>query len=216
VENFLERILNLFFPKRCINCQQLGSYLCYDCFSLIEIMQKEYDLPEDIQYLDRLFFATVFKNQIVKKLIHNYKYPPFINELSNILSDMIIVHLTFIGMKSQLSDFILAPIPISKKRLNYRGFNQAEELAKKLSLRLNLKTKNVLIKTRETDSQVDLDKDQRKKNIENVFSLAEDIKGKNILLIDDVFTTGATIDEAARILKQNGAKQVWAAVVARE
>jgi len=179
-------------------------------------MQKEYDLPEDIQYLDRLFFATVFKNQIVKKLIHNYKYPPFINELSNILSDMIIVHLTFIGMKSQLSDFILAPIPISKKRLNYRGFNQAEELAKKLSLRLNLKTKNVLIKTRETDSQVDLDKDQRKKNIENVFSLAEDIKGKNILLIDDVFTTGATIDEAARILKQNGAKQVWAAVVARE
>ncbi len=216
MENFLERILNLFFPKRCINCQQLGSYLCYDCFSLIEIMQKEYDLPEDIQYLDRLFFATVFKNQIVKKLIHNYKYPPFINELSNILSDMIIVHLTFIGMKSQLSDFILAPIPISKKRLNYRGFNQAEELAKKLSLRLNLKTKNVLIKTRETDSQVDLDKDQRKKNIENVFSLAEDIKGKNILLIDDVFTTGATIDEAARILKQNGAKQVWAAVVARE
>ncbi|MDD5221267.1 MAG: phosphoribosyltransferase family protein [Candidatus Pacebacteria bacterium] len=216
MENFFDKILNLFFPKKCINCQQLGSYLCYDCFSLIEIMQKEYDLSEEIKYLDRLFFATVFKNQIVRKLIHGFKYPPFIKDLSDTLSDIMIIHLTFIGMKSQLSDFILVPIPISKKRMNYRGYNQAEELAKKLSLKLKLETRNILKKIKENSSQVDLDKEQRKNNVENVFSLMEDIKGKNILLIDDVFTTGATIDEAAKILKQNGANQVWAAVVARE
>jgi len=216
VENFFDKILNLFFPKKCINCQQLGNYLCYDCFSLIEIMQKEYDLSEEIKYFDRLFFATVFKNQIVKKLIHSFKYPPFIKDLSDTLSDIMIIHLTFIGMKSQLSDFILVPIPISKKRMNYRGYNQAEELAKKLSLKLKLETRNILKKIKENSSQVDLDKEQRKNNVENVFSLMEDIKGKNILLIDDVFTTGATIDEAAKILKQNGANQIWAAVVARE
>ncbi|MFA5349323.1 MAG: phosphoribosyltransferase family protein [Candidatus Paceibacterota bacterium] len=216
MENFFDKILNLFFPKKCINCQQLGNYLCYDCFSLIEIMQKEYDLSEEIKYFDRLFFATVFKNQIVKKLIHSFKYPPFIKDLSDTLSDIMIIHLTFIGMKSQLSDFILVPIPISKKRMNYRGYNQAEELAKKLSLKLKLETRNILKKIKENSSQVDLDKEQRKNNVENVFSLMEDIKGKNILLIDDVFTTGATIDEAAKILKQNGANQIWAAVVARE
>jgi ComF family protein len=179
-------------------------------------MQKEYDLSEEIKYFDRLFFATVFKNQIVKKLIHSFKYPPFIKDLSDTLSDIMIIHLTFIGMKSQLSDFILVPIPISKKRMNYRGYNQAEELAKKLSLKLKLETRNILKKIKENSSQVDLDKEQRKNNVENVFSLMEDIKGKNILLIDDVFTTGATIDEAAKILKQNGANQIWAAVVARE
>lgn len=216
MENFSERILNLFFPKRCINCQKLGGHLCYDCLSLIEIMQKTYNLPESIQYLDKLFFATVFKDQIVRKLIHYYKYPPFIKDLSEILSDMIISHLELTGIKSELSNFILIPIPISKRKMSYRGFNQAEELAKKLSLKLNLETKNALIKIKETKSQIDLDKAERKKNVENIFSLIEDLKGKNVLLIDDVFTTGSTLEEAAKLSKQNGAKQVWAAVIARE
>ncbi len=214
MENFSEKILNLFFPKRCINCQRYGDYLCYDCLSLIEIMQKTYDLPENIQYLDKLFFATNFKDPIVKKLIHAYKYPPFLKDLSSILSDIIITHLGF--TRTKLDNFVLVPIPISKKRMNYRGYNQAEELAKQLSSKLKLEYRNVLERVKETKSQVELGKEERELNVKNSFSLKEDIKDKNILLIDDVFTTGSTIEEASRLLKQNGAKQVWAVVVARE
>jgi competence protein ComFC len=214
VENFYEKILNLFFPKKCINCQKYGDFLCYDCLSLIEIMQKTYNLPENIQYLDKLFFATNFKDPIVKKLIYAFKYPPFIKGLSNILSDIIITHLTF--MKTNLDNFLIAPIPISKKRMNYRGYNQSEELAKQLSLKLKLDHRNILEKVRETKSQIELGKEERENNIKDAFSVKDDVKDKNILLVDDVFTTGSTIDEASRVAKQNGAKQVWAVVVARE
>jgi ComF family protein len=216
VENFLEKILNLFFPKRCINCQRYGNYLCDDCLSLVEIMQKTYSLPENIQYLDKLFFATNFKDPIVKKLIHAYKYPPFIKEISDILSHMIISHLAFTGIKSELNHCLLVPIPISKKRINYRGYNQSEELAKRLSFKLGLEYRNILEKVKETKSQVELGKEERELNIKDSFSLKEDIRDKNILLIDDVFTTGSTIEEASRLLKQTGAKHVWAVVVARE
>ncbi len=113
----------------------------------------------------------------------------------------------------------IVPIPLSKKRLKERGFNQSEEIAKELSKFLEIPmASNVLLKIKETLPQVELSKNGREENIKGVFvvRIKDPIKEKNILLVDDVLTTGSTLAEAARCLKDAGAKHVWGITVARE
>jgi len=116
------------------------------------------------------------------------------------------------------ADFLLIPVPLAKRRIRWRGFNQAEEIAKNLAEYLEIPLINdVLIKTKETLPQIDLAEEARKENIKGAFLIKneEKIKGKKILLIDDVYTTGSTLEESSRILKKAGAREVWGAVVAR-
>jgi len=236
VENFLEKFWDMFFPKKCINCQEFGDYLCVDCLSLIEVLQDCYcpfcNTPTIVaegktcrdcshnHYLNGLFAATSFQNSIVKKAIHVFKYPPLIKSLAIPLTSLLITHLELASVKHKLTDFIIVPVPLSKTKLRFRGFNQAEEIADILTKSIHSQIQNVLIRTRNTRSQVELSRIERKNNVDGIFAINPKmisiIKNKKILLIDDVFTTGATIDEAAKVLKQNGAKEVWAAVIARE
>jgi ComF family protein len=235
-KTFFNIILDLFFPIKCINCQRPGNYLCKDCLSLVEISKDQYcpfcfppkiggegktcSICKKTKYLDGLWVAASFQNPIVKKAIHLFKYPPFIEELAKPLSFLIIAHFNLLNNKPKLSDFILVPVPLHPKRRTFRGFNQAELLAKELSRVLNIPVKNLLIKTKRTQLQVELTKSKREKNVFGVFEInskmLESVTGKKILLVDDVFTTGSTMNEAARILKKNGAKEVWGVVVARE
>ena len=102
--------------------------------------------------------------------------------------------------------------------LKERGFNQSEEIAKELSKILEIPALNdVLIKTKQTFNQVDLKKEERERNIKGAFfcQKRELIANRKILLVDDVFTTGSTMEESARILKEAGAAQVWGITVAR-
>lgn len=112
----------------------------------------------------------------------------------------------------------LIPIPLHKKRENQRGFNQAKLLAENIALYFNLPLlNNALIKTKATPPQADLKGRQRRENIKNAFScLSPDlVQNKTILLIDDVTTTGATLQQAAKVLKQAGARSVWSLVIAK-
>lgn len=116
------------------------------------------------------------------------------------------------------SEFVLIPVPLDKKRLRWRGFNQAEELAKGISKFLNIEIlNNILIKTKETLPQVELSDEERKENIKGAFACQnqEKIKGRKILLVDDIYTTGSTMEECARVLKKAGAKEIIGIVVAR-
>lgn len=243
-----EFFLNLFFPSGCINCQKEGSYLCQDCLSLIDIPQNQYCpfcyppkivLDGRICYLCRkkgkklagLFFAAPYQNFIIKKLIRQFKYEPYLKGLAKTLSSLIIEHLQLFGKKPDFFQAILVPIPLTKKRLKWRGFNQAEELAKELSLFLpgrlaklkeagrNIPLANdILLKIKETLPQVELSGKEREENIKGAFICKnpDKARGKKILLVDDVFTTGSTMEECARVLKMAGAKEVWGIVVARE
>jgi len=160
-----------------------------------------------------------YQNGLVKKLIQNFKYEPFIKELSNSLSSLIIEHFQLLDNKPDLSSFTLIPIPLYKKRLKWRGFNQSEEIAKGLASYLKIPLINdCLIKTRETLPQIDLSGEERKKNIKNVFLIKnrELIQNKKILLVDDVYTTGSTMEECAAKLLESGANEVVGIVVARE
>lgn len=111
----------------------------------------------------------------------------------------------------------LIPVPVHKKRLRERGFNQAEELAVRLSRRWEIPTESLLVRCKQTLPQRELDPAERAKNLHGAFAVRQERVGApenagfpaNVLLIDDIYTTGATIEACARVLKAAGAKQVY-------
>jgi len=121
-------------------------------------------------------------------------------------------------------NIILIPVPLHKKRLRWRGFNQAELLALEISQHLNIPiANNILIRTKHNLPQVNIKSSQeRKENIKQAFEIGSDpaqqgqtLMNKTLILIDDVFTTGATLKECAKVLKPLQLKQIWGLVVAR-
>lgn len=228
--NFL---LDIFFPKFCFSCQREGAYLCQDCQATIDILENSFCLCESPQImpgpgkcrscktrkLNGLYFSTSYKNGLVKNLIHKFKYQPYIKELSENLASLIIAHFGLIQKAFNPQDHILIPIPLSKNKMRQRGFNQSEEIAKFLSKKLEIPLlKNCLLKTKGTFPQIELSKSEREENIKNAFYVkkAEELEGKKILLVDDVYTTGSTMEECAKVLKIAGAREVWGVAIVRE
>ena len=210
-------LFNLLFPKICLGCGREEEYLCQDCKAVLEIsgIHQKYKT----NYLSDLYFAIDYKKPLIKKMIQYFKCEPFIKELAKPISSLIIDHFQLLDNKPDFSNFILIPIPLEKRALKWRGFNQAEELAREISRFLNLGvSSDVLIKIRRTPPQVELKPAERKENVKNVFSVKNEgkIKGKRILLIDDVYTTGSTMEEAARVLKKSGTSEIVGLAVARE
>lgn len=229
IKNFL---LNVFFPKFCLGCGQEGTYFCEDCQACLEISEENFCLCENPKRLieagkcrncqpkklDSLYFAGAYQNKLIKKLIHQFKYEPFIKELAGPLTDLIITHFLLLKKSEETwKGKILIPIPLFKRNLKRRGFNQAEEITKNLAKILEIPSSNCLVKIKETPSQTELSGREREKNIKGTFSVKnkELIKNRKVILVDDIYTTGATMNEAAKILKEAGAKEVEGIVVAR-
>jgi len=115
-------------------------------------------------------------------------------------------------------DFILVPVPLTNKKKRKRGFNQAEGLGEELRKSLGIPLlKNCLLKIKETPPQIELQKEERLKAQKGVFLVKNkgEIKERKLLLVDDVYTTGATMEECAKVLKIAGAKEVWGVAIAR-
>ncbi len=151
----------------------------------------------------------------VKSAIAKVKYK-WVYDIGKTLVDLLAASLWRFGIPD---DLILVPIPLHTRRKNWRGFNQAEILAKSLSLKFNQPYGEYLARIIETASQVGLKRDERKKNVKGAFSLRplidpEKIKGRNFLLVDDVYTSGATMTECCKVLKKEGAGEVWGMAVA--
>ena len=114
---------------------------------------------------------------------------------------------------------IIIPIPISKKRMKQRGYNQSALIARKISKEFNIKYyEDCLLKDKHTEAQSSLSKEERTKNVENVYSVKnqEKIINKKILLIDDIYTTGNTVNECSKILKQAGAYKIGILTIAKD
>ncbi len=215
-DKFTNFILDLLFPKFCLNCQKEGDYLCEDCQATLEISGFHQRYPTS--RLTDLYFALNYQKPLIQNIIKLFKYEPFVKDLSKILSSLIIYHFQLLDNKPNFSDYVLIPLPLGKNRLKWRGFNQAEEIGKELSKFLKIPLlNNVLIKIKETLPQVELVGEARKENIKGVFLSNNEnlIKNRKILLIDDVYTTGATMEEAAQVLKTAKAKEIIGIVVAR-
>ena len=225
-------LLDLVFPKKCLSCKKSHVFFCEDCFSLIDINPFKYCLCEHPQKiildkqcrycsekkLDGLYSATNYKQQQVKKLIHNFKYKNQIKELAYPLTLLILSHLYFIARYLPCNS-LLVPIPLFIKKKKRRGFNQTEEIGKIISEKLGLPISlDNLVRIKNTRPQINLSRAQRQENIKQAFLVnnPKEFKRKIIFLLDDVYTTGATMEECARILKKAGAQQVWGLTVARE
>ena len=168
-----------------------------------------YDSP----YL--LAAAANYDNSVIKNLIHYFKYQSFEN-LAPILGKIIINYIE--NCKLRIENFIIVPIPLHHRRERERGFNQAKLLAEIITKKFNLELKDCLKRIKNTKPQSQLkNSEKRQSNVSRCFSAVNPnlIKGKNIILIDDVFTSGATMNEAIKILKANGAKQIIALVLAK-
>ncbi len=187
-----------------------------DCRATLEISTLHQVFKTE--YLNDLYFPLNYQTPLLKKAIQKFKFQPFIRELAKPLALLIIEHFQLIDKSPDFSRHILIPIPLEKRKLKWRGFNQAQEIAKELSNFLKTPVFNgVLIKIKSTPPQVELPEKERKENIKDAFFCQGSgwVKDKKILLVDDIYTTGSTLEEAAKVLKIAGAKEIIGVVVAR-
>lgn len=221
--------LDLLFPKTCIGCGRAGRVLCANCRSQIKMI-KTFCCPRCGRinrnggycpncknrkkiFLTGILVAADYEKGPTKELIHQLKYTEII-EIAPILGGMLISRLK----RSKLSGKkVLVPVPLHWFKERSRGFNQAEILARYVSQRLNIPGGLALKRKINTKSQVGLSAKERQKNLIDAF-VCEDrelIAKKTVILVDDVSTTGTTLEECAKVLRAAGARQVWGLVVAR-
>ena len=240
VDKIKEFILKLFFPSFCLGCKKEGAYLCDDCKSTLEISEYNYCLcgknplrilPESKngkcprcsdKQLSGLYFALPYKEKfLTRKLIYQFKYEPYLKNLAKVLASILLEH--FVTAKNNTQEIwensILIPIPLEVKKQKSRGYNQAEELVKELGHTLNvLSVLDNLVKIKATLPQMELSAKERQENLVGAFSIKNpaELGGKKIFLVDDVYTTGSTMEECAKVLRKAGVKSVWGIAIARE
>ena len=235
-------LLDIIFPKYCINCRKIGDFLCSKCFSFLSFDVDKIcavcNFPsfdgfthpkcKNKYTIDGVFSGISYKG-VAKKMIIKFKYDPYLTGIKTVLSDLLYegiiqkeeFHKVLPRFNRGLdsSNAILVPIPLYHARERKRVYNHAHILAQELSGKLNLSVIKVLKRIRNTKTQVDLGKEERKKNLKDAFEIdlkfASQIKGRQIFLVDDIFTTGSTLLEAGKVLKKNGAESVWGLTLAR-
>lgn len=206
-------ILELIYPKTCGMCENISnSYLCSKCKLKIKNLLK----LNTVQYKDKYFNSHTYlfryeegiRDRLLKYKFRDYSY------LYKFFSEIIVNNCNL-----ENNYDIILPVPIHKKRKQTRGYNQSELIAKEVAINSNLEySKNVLIKTINTVPQSTLNQHQREKNVLGIYKVinSQIIKNKNILLIDDIYTTGSTVNECSKVLKQNGAKLVDVLTIAKD
>lgn len=235
-------LLDTLFPIHCVGCGIFGAYLCPDCCARLPRRLRQRcpschkattprgevcfacrdGAPRTARFsLDGLFAASYYRDHLLAEVVHTYKYR-FIASLSLPLGRWLGGRLTEINLP--LPDLYLA-VPLHKRRLRYRGFNQSALLVDVLADTLTPSDgvrvlPDCLWRVRATKPQIKTNsREERQANLNDAFRVAPDkiplVRGQNIWLIDDVATTGATLEECARVLKASGAQSVWGIVLAR-
>ncbi len=230
---FFNGLLSLLFPLNCLICHSgLGSdnrkYLCPTCWGKIKLIEESVcskcgrhsfltvcsSCQGERYFFARARAAGVYEG-VLRECIHFFKYRKkayLAHPLGELLID---------GMSSdedlREADF-LVPVPLDGRRFREREFNQAHLLAQVVSrdFKIPISSRN-LRRVRSAPPQTQLSRKEREKNVKGLFEVRnrEKYEGRKILLIDDVFTTGATVNECARVLKGAGAEEVSVLTVAR-
>ena len=228
----LDKILSLLFPTPCAVCQKPAGrnrFVCSSCKEHLTLLKPGAlcktclaPLPSGAELCgrclknnpayDRLVACVPYQGKL-RTSLHRYKFGGR-SDLHTSFAMMMCAQLLSFGC----TDFdVVVPIPLSKERLRERGFNQAELIAKDIAKQFHVPcVSNALKKCWDTERQSELNIHQRSKNIRGAFALSnpDAVRGKNVLLVDDIFTTGATMREAAKTLSAVS-KSVTACVLAK-
>lgn len=204
-------LLDLIFPKKCLECGKEGKYICDICHSRVA--------PCGINGSN----YSVFKYEgVIRKAIISLKYK-FAYDLADELTAVCANKLYPVPFTLNP---ILVPIPLYKSRQNWRGFNQSELIGEKLAKRMGWKfVPDLLIRNKNTTPQVGLKGSSRRNNLSNVFEVTSNYTlypkpyskagSHTLVLFDDVFTTGSTINEAKKVLKEAGFNSIKSLTIAR-
>jgi ComF family protein len=216
--------IDALFPKKCVKCGThiKDGVICEKCFAEINInysffcgkCKARLNIPQKICHKDFPYIlgaASSYNDEAIKTLIHYLKFKG-IKEAAKPIAKIIIKYIS--NMNIDLKNYIVIPIPLSKNRNKERGFNQSEIIAQIFCENFKLQLEcNSLFRNKNTPPQSSIkDGKKRKTNVKGCFSVIniENIKNKNIILIDDVTTSGATFYEATLALKSAGAKKIIA------
>lgn len=205
-------LLDLFYPNRCGFCGDnipFDEYFCNCCRNKLSPPPKNHD----VLYADEFYAVTAYDNHSrpiisgMKRENNGYALSAIAYFISSMLKNNNILE----------NIDIITYIPMGKRDLNHRRYNQTKLIAKELTGITEIKNAPLLIKIKETKEQKRLNAADRRENLKNAFAInpKENVKGKIVLIIDDVCTTGATLSEASRILKKAGAGKVIAVVFAK-
>ena len=219
-------LLDLFFPKTCLSCKKVGRYVCSDCQSSFEYITKDpcivcdrintggliHENCKEIGGIDGSL-SIFYYNKPIKMIIRNIKYKLVRNACQEFFASIPNSFVEkFMLFKELFPECYLQPIPLHSKRYKERGFNQADIIVDWLEELTQFKPISVLKRVRYTLPQARTkSKFERMKNTKNAFEVinATVVLGKNIILVDDVFTTGNTAKAAAKKLKIAGAENVF-------
>ena len=209
-----EFLLELFYPSRCAFCRKSvgsGEGICADCGKKLPYTGEN----NEKQYFANLevCISPLFYEGAVREALLRYKFSgaaAYSRVFGNFMAKCI--------DETQISCDIITWVPLSRKRLRKRGYDQAQLLAQSVSEKLDLPCQRALKKIRNNPAQSGMGGyEQRHRNAAGVYEAVNDelFRGKRVLLIDDIVTTGATLSEAASVLKKAGAAEVIALTVAR-
>ena len=209
--------LNLCYPNVCGVCEKIcNEYICNKCRVKIKQYKKS-DVNEYINNKNFNMYAYIFiYDGIIRKKIIKYKFlnsPYLYKFFSNIILDDL-------KLVDYIKNFdIIIPVPIHKKRKKKRGYNQSELIAKEISKKLKIQLQlNVLYKNVNNSPQSTLNQEQRKYNTKDVYILKnkELIKNKNILIFDDIYTTGNTVNECSKIIRNAQVNNIGVLTIAKD
>lgn len=220
------------FPKKCFNCQKSGNYLCSSCKERIVSLKtqvcpvcqrvsfqgKTHPGCKTKEFLDGLVSLYHYRRPL-KGMIKSFKYYQ-LKDLRETIANLAINVLKEkkILFYWQKNNFIFTPLPLFPARKLWRGFNQSEVILKEVCLKLNLPFNNdLIIRKKWTKDQAGLKSKERKENVQGAFEInkKEAVKNKNMVIFDDVWTTGNSLKECARTLKNNDANIVWGLTLCR-
>ena len=210
-------ILDILFPSFCVGCNTEGSVLCAACQNTI-VIQRVPTRPTGKSALSMIYAATEYREQkIASLLVGALKYHG-VKRAADHCANILTTHLRLAQFMPQ-KDWLVTAVPLHRKRLRERGFNQAELIAKNIAAHYALPyTPRILARAIHTTPQTEMK--ERAKRLENVKGAfvcynAKTVRGKCIILIDDVTTTGATFEACAYALKNAGAKKIIACAIAK-
>lgn len=229
IQKSSQTLFDLLFPPNCTHCKAANSWLCPTCLANIPFITSAvcdhcgtpvnsdtsaclHCRNHSLQFIDGIRAAAYFEDNPIRSAIHDLKYNNH-RVIATILAEILVDTYRRYDLRAD----VIVPVPLHGSRIKERGYNQSELLANELGDMLGLPINNTTLqRIRKTKSQMRLGVEERHKNVADAFRcIDKQLANQKVLLIDDVYTTGSTLNACAAALKQADVASVWGLTLAK-